>query len=203
MIMTRVYQPSLVVQGQEVWIKWCKAHNRADHALTSRRRPFLLQIYELASIEGRRGGLIMAVSGIHVTIQIIVNGGGGHHAHYRENSTTKALGWNCSILYIDFLKAILALDCMSKCQKHCKPRAHVRSLKPIWEQGNIHHSSSQEPLWDVPFRIKNVLTSYMIEITDWLTCPFNMILQHLVKSTGGRQWRNWGVPPSPLHGKSS
>ena len=71
-----VYISSLVVQGQEVWIKWCKAHNRADHALTSRRRPFLLQIYELASIEGRRGGLIMGVSGIHVTIQVIVNGGG-------------------------------------------------------------------------------------------------------------------------------
>ena len=114
--------------------------------------------------------LILAAGGM---IPYLSSVGGGHHAHYRENSTTKALGWNCSILYIDFLKAILALDCMSKCQKHCKPRAHVRSLKLIWEQGNIHHSSSQEPLWDVPFRIKNVLTSCMIEITDWLTRLFD------------------------------
>ena len=67
-------QPALVVQWQKLMKRndvW-KAQNPADHALTSRSCLFLLQIFELAPIEG--GGLIIAVvSTIHVTIHIIVS----------------------------------------------------------------------------------------------------------------------------------
>ena len=66
-----IYHSALVVQAQEVWIKWCKAQNSSDHAFASRRWIFLLQISELGPIEG--GGLIIAVvSTIHVTIHVIV-----------------------------------------------------------------------------------------------------------------------------------
>ena len=69
--MTCIYQSALVVRWQKLGIKWWKGQNPADHALTSRSCLFLLQIFELAPIEG--GGLIIAVvATIHVTIQVIV-----------------------------------------------------------------------------------------------------------------------------------
>ena len=130
--MTCIYQSALVVRWQKLGLKWCKGQNSADHALTSRSCLFLLQIFELAPIEG--GGLIIAVvATIHVTIQVIVGRVVDWHIMqstqryvYCIHTTWQAEHW-VKIGQVYTLKATSLSHSL-----HWTVTQHVRHL--IWEQ---------------------------------------------------------------------
>ena len=130
--MTCIYQSALVVRWQKLGLKWCKGQNSADHALTSRSCLFLLQIFELAPIEG--GGLIIAVvATIHVTIQVIVGRVVDRHIMqstqryvYCIHTTWQAEHW-VKIGQVYTLKAMSLSHSL-----HWTVTQHVRHL--IWEQ---------------------------------------------------------------------